>query len=130
MIVGPLANLGIKLDGTLPTTIQQESGGHPELIQLFCRNIVDYFREFNKSPTTNDLLYQVSTWTTISGPSCTARFSRTPMRTKNYSAFAFFAGSAPTEPTWTVSNLRPKSRDEVLKTPSGTDLKATMILRP
>src|SRR5260370_34297631 len=60
MIVGPLSRLGIKIDPALPSAIQQETAGHPELFQLFCRNIVDYFREFNRPPTTNDLLYQVS----------------------------------------------------------------------
>jgi len=60
MIVLPLGRLGIKLDATLPATIQRETGGHPELIQLFCRNIIDHFRQYNKPPTTNELLYLVS----------------------------------------------------------------------
>lgn len=60
MVTRPLHRLGIEVEGTdLPAAIYQETGGHPELIQIHCRTILQYFQKHKSVPTGAQLLTEV-----------------------------------------------------------------------
>jgi hypothetical protein len=60
MITKPLVRLGINVAGSnLPESIYRETGGHPELIQIHCSEIVRFFDKNRRVPSAADLLAHV-----------------------------------------------------------------------
>jgi hypothetical protein len=60
MVIKPLERLGIKVaDTDLPETIYQETTGHPELIQLHCKIIIQFLKDHKRIPTGADLFTEV-----------------------------------------------------------------------
>jgi hypothetical protein len=59
MVTKPLDRLGIKVGTDLPETIYQETTGHPELIQLHCKIIIQFLKDHNRIPTGADLFTHV-----------------------------------------------------------------------
>jgi hypothetical protein len=56
MIIGPMSRLGIEVPPDLPAAIVQETGGHPELIQMFCSEVVNFYFSRQQPPSVNELL--------------------------------------------------------------------------
>jgi hypothetical protein len=57
MVTKPLERLGIAVSDTdLPEAIYTETGGHPELIQIHCAEIVRFMQAHRRVPTGADLL--------------------------------------------------------------------------
>ena len=56
MIIGPMSRLGIDVSADLPAAILQETGGHPELIQMFCSEVVNFYLANNRPPDVNEVL--------------------------------------------------------------------------
>ena len=50
-IIGPMSRLGIDVSADLPAAILQETGGHPELIQMFCSEVVNFYWRITGLPT-------------------------------------------------------------------------------
>ena len=57
MVRLPLARMGIPIgDSELPETIYRETGGHPELIQMLCKDIIRMHEDSEGAPTMEDIL--------------------------------------------------------------------------
>jgi CHAT domain-containing protein len=57
MVTRPLERMGIAVTATdLPEAIYQETGGHPELIQIHCAAIVRFMQDDNRVPSAAELL--------------------------------------------------------------------------
>ncbi len=73
MVNVPLARLGIELVGTnLATVIHKETRGHPEIIQMYCQTIIQFYEANGKLPSEAELLRSVNQ---------NAAFSRTILHT-------------------------------------------------
>ncbi len=60
MVNMPLERLGIEIDGTnLPAVIYHETRGQPELIQMYCRAVIELYEKNSTIPKDNDLLSYV-----------------------------------------------------------------------
>jgi len=61
MVIKPLTHLGIKIDSNsdLPEVIFRESGGHPELIQIQCTELIQFVEKHKKIPSGDELLSHV-----------------------------------------------------------------------
>lgn len=59
MVTKPLERLGVKVPTELSETIYQETTGHPELIQLHCKIIIQFLKDHNRIPTGADLFTEV-----------------------------------------------------------------------
>lgn len=60
MITGPLRRLGIDVGSTeLPAVIYRETAGHPELIQIYCSELIKHFAKSGRLPSTDLLLSAV-----------------------------------------------------------------------
>ena len=59
MVTKPLERLGIRVPTELSETIYQETTGHPELIQLHCKLIIQFLKDHNRIPTGADLFTEV-----------------------------------------------------------------------
>jgi hypothetical protein len=51
MIVRPFVNLGLNLPDSLVEAIQQESGGHPQLISVLCKAVLSFVDRNSRAPT-------------------------------------------------------------------------------
>ena len=59
MIIGPFSLLGIEVSPGLPEAIMHETSGHPELVQMFCAKVVEYFGAHGKSPSPDALISSI-----------------------------------------------------------------------
>jgi CHAT domain-containing protein len=60
MVTTPLEHLGIQVSNTdLPDAVYRETGGHPELIQIHCAEIIRFVQAAQRVPTEADLLMNV-----------------------------------------------------------------------
>jgi hypothetical protein len=59
MIRGPLGRLGIDVPAYLPEAIMHETNGHPELVQLFCSKVVEYYVAHGAAPQAAELTNEV-----------------------------------------------------------------------
>lgn len=60
MVNRPLSHLGIDVSSTgLPEAIYRDTGGHPELIQIHCAEIVRFMETHGRVPSGEDLLANV-----------------------------------------------------------------------
>ncbi len=60
MITTPLIRLGIKIDETTKETIYDETGGLPELIQIFCAAIVEFYNKEDRPPDSGELSREIA----------------------------------------------------------------------
>ncbi len=59
MVTLPLTRLGIDIDNSTAISIYRETGGHPELVQMFCEIIIDNVESRGTLPNSTELLMQV-----------------------------------------------------------------------
>lgn len=60
MISTPLTRLGIQIADDISETIYNQTGGLPELIQIYCAEILSFFNEKNRTPSSQELLKEVA----------------------------------------------------------------------
>jgi Cdc6-like AAA superfamily ATPase len=61
MVNLPLSRLGIDLAGTnLATVIHKETRGHPEIIQMYCQTIIQFYEKSGRLPSEAELLKNVN----------------------------------------------------------------------
>ncbi len=60
MISVPLRRLGINIHNDLIETIYNQTGGLPELIQIYCAAIVKFHSDKKKSPDSTELFKKVA----------------------------------------------------------------------
>ncbi|HEY6178068.1 MAG TPA: AAA family ATPase [Kofleriaceae bacterium] len=62
MVIRPLLNLGIDMRRTdVAATIYRETGGYPELIQMFCEELIEIYESIGAIPKDAELLEKVFT---------------------------------------------------------------------
>ena len=59
MITEPLARLGIQVPDSLPTLILSETNGRPDLVQLFCSKVIEYYRNNGRPPEPETLIEEM-----------------------------------------------------------------------
>ncbi len=56
MITAPFSRLGVPVSPGLPEAIMHETSGHPELVQMFCAKVVEYFEIHGHPPAAVEVI--------------------------------------------------------------------------